>query len=109
MNTSAMYEKAGSYCDCAAEKFADVQVAAKAGYDFAHSQLSALLEKFVVSEVCVLKFMLISFGVLLGTVFSDFFKKHRKFVVIACIASVALFVYKTFQLMEDWEETTEEF
>ena len=67
------------------------------------------LRKFVLSEVFVLKLMLISFGVLIGTAFSDFFKKHRGFVVFAFVASVALFVYKTIQLVDSWADDDADF
>lgn len=109
MKPESVHEKASMYCDLAASKLGNAQTVVKTGYDFAQSRISSLLANFVLSEVCVLKMMLISFGILIGTLFSDFFKKHRKLVVIAFLMSVGLFVYKAFQLVEDWEETTDNF
>ncbi|MDO5784867.1 MAG: hypothetical protein Q4P20_07365 [Eubacteriales bacterium] len=109
MKNYSIYDKAGTYCDLAASKLGDAQTAVRAGCDFAQSRISSLLANFVLSEVCVLKMMLISFGILIGTLFSDFFKKHRKLVVVAFLVSVALFVYKAFQLIGDWDEVTDDF
>lgn len=104
MKRDSIHEKADAYRDLAASKFVDAQSAVRAGCDFAQSRISSLLADFVISEVCVLKMMLISFGILIGALFSDFFNKHRKLVVVAFLVSVALFVYKAFQLVGDWDE-----
>ena len=97
-----VFEQTEKYRDLAAVHAEDLRKYAQLGYNTAHDQLSSLLSKFVLSEVFVLKLMLISFGVLIGTAFSDFFKKHRGFVIFAFVASVALFVYKTIQLVDSW-------
>ena len=107
MKTDFLHGKTDAYRDFAATKLDDVQLAARAGYDFAQERISSLLANFVLSEVCVLKMLLISFGILIGTLFSDFFKKHRKLVVVAFLVSVALFIYKAFQLVDDWDEATD--
>lgn len=90
--------------NCSCTKWETVRDAAKSGYDFARDKMLVLKSKFILSEVCILKMMLVSFGVLLGTLFSDFFKKYRKFVIITFIISVGLFIWKVFQAMSEWDE-----
>ncbi|MCD8357293.1 MAG: hypothetical protein LUE11_12100 [Clostridia bacterium] len=109
MKNCPLCQKAGQYRAIAASKFGDAREYAAAGYSIAQSHIAALLGRFVLSEVFVLKMMLISLGVLIGTMFSDFFKKHRAIVIVAFLASVALFVYKTFQLISDLEDSAEDF
>lgn len=104
MKNCSFYQKANQYRDIAASKFDDAREYAAVGYGIAQNHISSLLSRFVLSEVFVLKMMLISLGVLIGTMFSDFFKKHRAIVVVAFLASVALFVYKAFQLVGEWED-----
>lgn len=100
-------QKSNRYRDTAAAMLNDAREYAATGYSIAQSHISALLNRFVLSEIFVLKMMLISLGILIGTIFSDFFKKHRTFVVIAFLASVALFMYKVFQLVEDLGDSEE--
>ena len=104
-----VFEQTEKYRDLAAAHAEDLRKYAQLGYNTAHDQLSSLLSKFVLSEVFVLKLMLISFGVLIGTAFSDFFKEHRGFVIFAFVASVALFVYKTIQLVDSWADDDADF
>ncbi len=109
MKNCSIHGKANMYRNLAASKFEDAQTAVRAGYDLAQNRISSLLANFVLSEVCVLKMMLVSLGILIGTLFSDFFKKHRNLVVVAFLISVALFVYKAFQLVGSWDESEEDF
>ncbi len=104
-----LFEQTEKYRDLAASHAEGLCKYVQLGYRAAQEHLSSLLSKFVLSEVFVLKMMLISFGVLIGTAFSDFFKKHRVFVVCAFLASVALFVYKTIQLVDTWANDDTEF
>ncbi|MDO4174488.1 MAG: hypothetical protein Q4D42_06960 [Eubacteriales bacterium] len=104
MRHCSFYQKANQYRDMAASKLDDARAYAAVGYDAAHSRISSLLNSFVLSEVFVLKMMLISFGILIGTMFCDFFKKHRGIIFVAFIASVALFIYKAFQLVDELED-----
>ncbi len=62
-----------------------------------------------VSDTCILHALLITLGIIIGMIFSDFFKKHRKLLIVTFIASAALFVYKAYRLMQEWEEDTEPF
>lgn len=102
-------QKTNKYRDTASAMLHDAREYAAAGYSVAHSHISALLNRFVLSEIFVLKMMLISLGILIGTMFSDFFKKHRTIVIVAFLASVALFMYKVFQLVEELGDSSEEF
>lgn len=104
-----LFEQTEKYRDLAASHAEDLRKYAQLGYSAAQEHLSSLLSKFVLSEVFVLKMMLISFGVLIGTAFSDFFKKHRGLVFCAFLASVALFVYKALQLVDTWADDDAEF
>ena len=101
--------KTNGYRDTAAAMLRDAREYAAAGYSVAHSHISALLNKFVLSEIFILKMMLISLCILIGTMFSDFFKKHRTIVIVAFLASVALFIYKVFQLVGELEDSGEAF
>lgn len=69
-----VFEQTEKYRDLAAAHAEDLRKYAQLGYNTAHDQLSSLLSKFVLSEVFVLKLMLISFGVLIGTAFLTFSK-----------------------------------
>ena len=102
-------QKTNKYRDTASAMLRDAREYAAAGYSVAHNHISALLNRFVLSEIFVLKMMLISLGILIGTMFSDFFKKHRTIVIVAFLASVALFIYKVFQLVEELGDSSEEF
>ena len=58
-----VFEQTEKYRDLATAHAEDLRKYAQLGYNTAHDQLSSLLSKFVLSEVFVLKLMLISFGV----------------------------------------------
>lgn len=106
MTTSTLSQKVGVYRDFAAAHLANAGDMVKAGYDAASCRISSLLSKYMLSELQILQLMLVSFGLLLGATFSDFFKKYRKFVLIAFLLSVCLFVYKAFQLLGEWDDDT---
>ncbi|GEM_PF-1530513 len=103
MNTS-FFNKARDYRDLAAARIGNVGDMAKIGYDVAASRISVLLNKYLLSELCILQMMLVSFGILLGATFTGFFKKYRGVVLVAFLISVGLFVYKAFQLLGEWDE-----
>lgn len=64
----------------------------------------------VVTERCLLKASMISFGILIGCSFSDFFKKHRSlFLFFAFAMSAALFIYRLYLLFGEWDDNTEDF
>lgn len=101
--------KPNTYRDTASAMLHDARGYAVSGYTVAHSYLSALLNRFILSEIFVLKMMLISLGILIGTMFSDFFKKHRTAVIVVFFVSLALFMYKVFQLVAELDDSSEPF
>ena len=108
-NCCTFFKKAGDYRDLAAARLENAGDLVRAGYTAASQRITSLLRKYMLSEIQILQLMLVSFGVLLGATFSDFFKKHRKFVLIAFLLSVCLFVYKAFQLLGEWDEANSDF
>ena len=107
--TNTFSQKAEDYRALASEKLGDWNEMAKSGCQAAYDHIVPFINKYLLSEVCILKMMLLSLGVLIGATFSDFFKKHRKFVIIAFLFSVALFVYKVFQMFGEWSDDTDAF
>lgn len=108
-NCCTFFKKAGDYRDIAAARLENAGDLVRVGYTAASQRITSILSKYMLSELQVLQLMLISFGILLGATFSDFFKKHRKFVLIAFLLSVCLFVYKAFQLLGEWDEANSDF
>lgn len=101
-------KKADEYRAAAAAQVQPVCDIAKAACGKLLDRISDYLTNSV-SETCIFKVMLISFGLLIGSACSNFFKKHRNILFVACIASVVLFFYKVYQLMSEWDEETETF
>ena len=107
--TNAFSQRPEDYYASAAAHFKDFSDFAKSQSIVAFDRITSLLNKHYFSELCILKMMMLSLGVLIGATFSDFLKKHRKFVVIAFMISVALFVYKIFQMFGEWDEENSSF
>lgn len=53
-----------------------------------------------ITDGAIYRTMLISFGVLIGTMFSDFLKKHRAFVACITLASAVLMLYRILSELE---------
>lgn len=66
-----------------------------------YAAVVAWLSSLVISEALLVKTCLVSFGILIGATFSDFFKKHRWLVALVALASLALFVYKVISDLEE--------
>ncbi|HIV67279.1 MAG TPA: hypothetical protein IAA32_00235 [Candidatus Butyricicoccus stercorigallinarum] len=109
MTNCTLFQKAGEYRSLVSSRLADAGDLVRVGYQTASQRIAALLNQYMLSELQILQLMLISFGVLLGATFSDFFKKYRKVVLVAFLVSVCLFVYKAFQLLGEWDEANSEF
>ncbi len=109
MTNCTFFKKAENYRDLAAARLENAGDLVRAGYTTASRRITSLLNQYMLSELQVLQLMLISLGVLLGATFSGFFKKYRKFVLIAFLFSVCLFVYRAFQLLGEWDEANSEF
>ena len=107
--TNTFSQKAEDYRAIASEKFENWNEKAKSGCQVAYDHIVPIINKYLLSEVCILKMMLLSLGILIGTTFSDFFKKHRKFVIVAFLFSVVLFVYKIFQMFGEWSDDADAF
>lgn len=107
MTTGKWNQKIGAYRDYAAEQLGPMRERTRAGCEKIWSRVSATVCSYLLSEVCIFKMMLISFGLLVGATFSDFFKKHRIFLFVAFLGSAALFLYKAFQMLEEIDEETD--
>ncbi len=105
--TTQWNQKIDAYRDLAAEQLKPIREHVKTGCETVWSRVSAAVRSYLLSEVCIFKMMLISFGLLIGATFSDFFKKHRIILFVAFLGSAALFLYKAFQMLEEIDEETD--
>ena len=54
-----------------------------------------------ISDGALYRTMLVSFGVLIGTMFSDFLKKHKALIACITLASAALMLYRIFSELDE--------
>lgn len=69
----------------------------------AYAAVCAWVAGLVISEALLLKTFFISLGILIGSAFSDFFKKHRVLVFFVMIGSLVLFLYKAISEIDEDE------
>lgn len=69
--------------------------------------VSDMLAQCSFFNVSILKMMWVLSGILIGSMCSDFFKKHRRVVIVALVVSIALFVYKVYQSLGEWDDESE--